>query len=274
MTSIFRMSFILLFVFMCSGYSSDSSLTINHERQREQVAKTKIPLLEGEIAQLRQSLELAREQTLTLNRQVYQRAGMTEADVEPQWSQISKFVESVDAISQAQWAVISELETAVVGAESSWGRLKGLPVVKLYRTDTLTTLAEQGVLRVRRMLDVAIQKARQDSLARIAAALADTVVPEAPQPPPPVIVQAPPPPIPVVEPPPPIPERSSFDGQVYRVGKASDRKDGTLWEIAAIVYKDPSKWQRLWRANKDKIKNPDRIVPGMVLIVPSGPVPK
>jgi nucleoid-associated protein YgaU len=36
------------------------------------------------------------------------------------------------------------------------------------------------------------------------------------------------------------------------------------------VYNDPLKWPRLYRANRDKIKDPDLIYPGWVLMVPRG----
>ncbi len=35
-----------------------------------------------------------------------------------------------------------------------------------------------------------------------------------------------------------------------------------------IVYHDPSKWGMIYEANKDKIRNPDLIYPGWVLLIP------
>jgi nucleoid-associated protein YgaU len=41
-----------------------------------------------------------------------------------------------------------------------------------------------------------------------------------------------------------------------------------LWRIADRYYNDPWKWKHIYKANKDKIKDPDLIYPGWVLKVP------
>ena len=46
------------------------------------------------------------------------------------------------------------------------------------------------------------------------------------------------------------------------------KKGDSLWKIAGKVYHNPLKWPRIYRANKDKIKNPNRIHPGQVLTIP------
>jgi LysM repeat protein len=46
------------------------------------------------------------------------------------------------------------------------------------------------------------------------------------------------------------------------------KKGDCLWFIAGKVYSDPLKWTKIFRANKGKIKNPDRIYPGQVLEIP------
>jgi hypothetical protein len=46
------------------------------------------------------------------------------------------------------------------------------------------------------------------------------------------------------------------------------RKGDSLWKIAGKVYRNPFKWGRIYRANKGKIKNPNRIYPGQVLTIP------
>jgi hypothetical protein len=46
------------------------------------------------------------------------------------------------------------------------------------------------------------------------------------------------------------------------------RKGDSLWKIAGKVYGNPLKWPRIYRANKDKIKNPNRIYVNQVLTVP------
>jgi nucleoid-associated protein YgaU len=46
------------------------------------------------------------------------------------------------------------------------------------------------------------------------------------------------------------------------------KKGDCLWRIAGRVYHNPFKWGRIYRANKDKIKNPNRIYPKQVLTIP------
>lgn len=59
----------------------------------------------------------------------------------------------------------------------------------------------------------------------------------------------------------------------YRVERWIPSKD-CLWNIAAnpAVYGDPFKWDRLYKANKNALKrpsNPDLLMPGMVIVIPS-----
>lgn len=87
-------------------------------------------------------------------------------------------------------------------------------------------------------------------------AMADTTItplPAAGELPAPAIVETPPP---AVTPPPDRPT-------TYVV-----KKGDSLWRIAGKVYKNPLKWPRIYRANQDKIKNPHRIYPGQVLVIP------
>jgi hypothetical protein len=46
------------------------------------------------------------------------------------------------------------------------------------------------------------------------------------------------------------------------------KKGDSLWKIAGKVYGNPLKWPRIFRANKDKIKSPNRIYPNQVLTIP------
>jgi len=50
------------------------------------------------------------------------------------------------------------------------------------------------------------------------------------------------------------------------------KKGETLWSIAADpqVFGDATKWRRLYEANRDVLKSPDRIRPGMALRIPRG----
>jgi len=46
------------------------------------------------------------------------------------------------------------------------------------------------------------------------------------------------------------------------------KKGDSLWKIAGKVYHNPLKWPKIFRANKEKIKHPNRIYPGQVLTIP------
>lgn len=47
------------------------------------------------------------------------------------------------------------------------------------------------------------------------------------------------------------------------------RQGDTLEKIAQKVYGDSTQWRRIYKANKDKLKSPNRIYAGQRLIVPS-----
>ncbi|HUI07797.1 MAG TPA: LysM peptidoglycan-binding domain-containing protein [Verrucomicrobiae bacterium] len=46
------------------------------------------------------------------------------------------------------------------------------------------------------------------------------------------------------------------------------KRGDSLWRIAGKVYHNPLKWPRIYRANKDKITNPNKIYPNQVLVIP------
>ena len=46
------------------------------------------------------------------------------------------------------------------------------------------------------------------------------------------------------------------------------KKGDSLWKIAGKVYNNPFKWGRIFKANQGKIKNANKIQPGMVLVIP------
>lgn len=46
------------------------------------------------------------------------------------------------------------------------------------------------------------------------------------------------------------------------------QKDDTLQKISKKFYDSYSKWTRIYEANKDVIKNPDRITPGITIKIP------
>ncbi len=60
----------------------------------------------------------------------------------------------------------------------------------------------------------------------------------------------------------------------YEVLKLPSGKEDCLWNIAGydFIYGDPWKWKLIYEANRDKMPeadNPDLILPGMILTIPS-----
>jgi len=60
-----------------------------------------------------------------------------------------------------------------------------------------------------------------------------------------------------------------LEADTYVVGTWAADRD-CLWNIAGKknIYNDPWKWKRIYRANREKIKDPDIIYPGQKLIIP------
>ena len=46
-------------------------------------------------------------------------------------------------------------------------------------------------------------------------------------------------------------------------------KGDSLWKIAKRLYGNPLKWPVIYNANKDNIRNPNRIYPGQVFVIPA-----
>lgn len=70
---------------------------------------------------------------------------------------------------------------------------------------------------------------------------------------------------PVVETPKPLAEEKPAAAKKYIV-----QKNDTLEKIAARpeIYGDGKKWYSIYKANKDKLKGPDKIYPGQELVIP------
>jgi len=64
-------------------------------------------------------------------------------------------------------------------------------------------------------------------------------------------------------------EVAEEEARIYVVGTWQRDRD-CLWNIAKKprFYGDPWKWKRIYKANTDKIKDPDLIYPGQRLVVP------
>lgn len=46
------------------------------------------------------------------------------------------------------------------------------------------------------------------------------------------------------------------------------RGGDSLWKISEEMYGDGNQWNRIYEANRDRIKDPDMIQPGWVLTIP------
>ncbi|MDX1564964.1 MAG: LysM peptidoglycan-binding domain-containing protein [Phycisphaeraceae bacterium] len=63
-------------------------------------------------------------------------------------------------------------------------------------------------------------------------------------------------------------DATQSQSQPTRISEHTVRDNQTLSEIAAIYYGSSKEWEKLYRLNKDRIRNPDRIRAGLVLRVP------
>lgn len=100
---------------------------------------------------------------------------------------------------------------------------------------------------------------------------------EAAPPPPPVVVEQPieeEKPEEVAPPPPPVEEKVEIKIEEKPEEKLPTeytvKKGDCLWRISgySFIYNDPRKWPVIYEANKDKIRNPDLIYPGQLLLIP------
>ncbi len=62
-------------------------------------------------------------------------------------------------------------------------------------------------------------------------------------------------------------ESDEKDYLIYKVVYRERLKD-CLWRISGKFYKNPRLWKNIYKANKDKIKDPDLIYPGWLLKIP------
>jgi nucleoid-associated protein YgaU len=51
-------------------------------------------------------------------------------------------------------------------------------------------------------------------------------------------------------------------------GRYTVQKGDTLIKISRRFYNNPAKWKDIWQANRDRIPNPDRIMPGLEIVLP------
>ena len=62
---------------------------------------------------------------------------------------------------------------------------------------------------------------------------------------------------------------ASSTAQAAEVYETYEVKSGdSLWKIAKRVYGNANAWKRIFEANKDVLKDPDKIYPGQVLRIP------
>ena len=73
---------------------------------------------------------------------------------------------------------------------------------------------------------------------------------------------------PAVESGPPVVEKPAV------IGKYKVKKDQTLADISKAVYGTTKNWKKIYNANKDKIKDPNKIYAGQVLDIPQEEVVK
>jgi len=68
----------------------------------------------------------------------------------------------------------------------------------------------------------------------------------------------------------PAPARgSSPTGAEPKTATTVVSRGDSLWRISRLTYGDGSRYALVWRANRDRIRDPDRIYPGQTFILPT-----
>ncbi|NLB56127.1 MAG: LysM peptidoglycan-binding domain-containing protein [Lentisphaerae bacterium] len=73
---------------------------------------------------------------------------------------------------------------------------------------------------------------------------------------------------PGIEPKPQPPAQKEQEKRLPKNGEYRVQERDTLISIASEVYGNPDKWEIIYEANKDKIKNPNVLRPNQILIIP------
>ncbi len=66
-----------------------------------------------------------------------------------------------------------------------------------------------------------------------------------------------------------VPEASQNGGNIMQAQTYTVQKDDTLQKISKKLFGTYGKWYKIYKANKDKIKDPNILKPGTVLTIPA-----
>jgi nucleoid-associated protein YgaU len=55
---------------------------------------------------------------------------------------------------------------------------------------------------------------------------------------------------------------------LLKTGTKVVSRGDSLWHISHVTYGDGTRYALVYRANRDQIRNPNRIYPGQILVLP------
>lgn len=272
--------------------SSEVDQQILQARKREQAAKLQIQSLNEQVASLRESLEKERNAVLEAEEKVYKQYGVTRMQADTVFQKLAQLSNQIGAFTSQYSSVPKDLNTAIVWAEYQLNTLQQSPATKHPTGDSLLTQARVALNQAKAELLLLTPSSSSEEIPSSSSVEVSSSSAESPSSSSVLIspssssVQ-----IPLSSSSVYVPSSSSAkviaissssvsapampaDASFYVVGQANNGKDVTLWGISQIVYGDPSKWQRIWRANAQLITNPDRIEVGTQLVIPAGPMPR
>ena len=229
-------------------------------RERDAL-KTQLANVQTEADALKQKVTASADQTAAATatdqalREAQMKADMTVRAFAIKEEEAAHAVQAANLAAQKQADAEHERDAAVAEAK------------RLTAEAETAKKAEAAALAARAQMQNELYAAqiRIDNLARAIAAHGGTVaLPPPPLAPTPVAVEVPAPA------PAPKPETAKADQPAAPTGPRTHTvADGeTLSLLAFKYYGSPNKWDKIFDANRDKLKNPDQVRPGMTLKIP------
>lgn len=220
--------------------------------QQKSLSKAEEVTIESQVKQIRgiaeTSLEISRNAE-QLSREALEKSNQANATADKAFEASTK---AIAAANEAREFAQKEADRAVAAANAASDK-----AVAAANAAAKTSIehADQAAQRAVEAANEAVRRANESSERAIAAA--NQAIAEANRAR--ATVRMAPPEEPILETEP----AAGAAGKLYRV-----RSGDTLSSIAMKFYKDPSRWREIYAHNRGKIASPNRISPGIELVIP------